>query len=117
MDSAIHIHGPILPQTPLPSRLPGYTEQTSVCCTVGPCWLQNCAYSHKWLKAGIERIFHAMWKLYENQLSVLAIKFYWSTATLILYDCFCTEGLGGSDRYHMTRKACNSWHEKKKKLV
>ena len=61
--------------------------------------------THKWLKAGIERIFHAMWKLYENQLSVLAIKFYWSTATLILYDCFCTEGLGGSDRYHMTRKA------------
>ena len=24
----------------------------------------------------------------------MPIKFYWSTATLTFYDCFCTEGLG-----------------------
>ena len=38
-DSAIHIHVSILLQTPLPSRLPQNTEQSSLCCTVGPCWL------------------------------------------------------------------------------
>ena len=37
-DSAIHIHVSILPQTPLPSRLP-HIEQSSLCDTVGPCWL------------------------------------------------------------------------------
>ena len=36
-DSAIHIHGSILPQTPLSSRLPGNIEQSSLCHTVGPC--------------------------------------------------------------------------------
>ena len=29
----------ILPQTPLPSRLPRNIEQSSLCYTVGPCWL------------------------------------------------------------------------------
>ena len=29
----------ILPQTPLPSRLPRNMEQSSLCYTVGPCWL------------------------------------------------------------------------------
>ena len=38
-DSAIYIHVPILPQTPLPSRLPHNVEQSSICYTVGPCWL------------------------------------------------------------------------------
>ena len=38
-DSAIHIHVSVLPQTPLPSRLPHNTEQSSLCFTVGPCWL------------------------------------------------------------------------------
>ena len=37
--SAIHIHASILPQTPLPSRLPHNTEQSSLCCTVRPCRL------------------------------------------------------------------------------
>ena len=37
--SAIHIHISILPQTPLPSRLPHIIEQSSLCYTVGPCWL------------------------------------------------------------------------------
>ena len=36
--SAIHIHVSILPQTPLPSRLPHNTEQTSLCYTGGPFW-------------------------------------------------------------------------------
>ena len=35
-DSAIHMHIAILPQTPLPSRLPHNMEQHSVCSTVGP---------------------------------------------------------------------------------
>ena len=38
-DSAIRIHVSTLPQTPLPSRLPRNSEQSSLCCTVGPCWL------------------------------------------------------------------------------
>ena len=36
-DSAIHIHVSILPQTPLPSRLPHNIEQSSLCYPVGPC--------------------------------------------------------------------------------
>ena len=32
-DSAIHIHVSILPQTPLPSRLPCNIEESSRCCT------------------------------------------------------------------------------------
>ena len=35
---AIHIHVSILPQPPLPSRLPRHTEQSSLCSTVEPCW-------------------------------------------------------------------------------
>ena len=38
-DSAIHIHVSILPQTPLPSRLPHNIEQNSLGSIVGPCWL------------------------------------------------------------------------------
>ena len=38
-DSDIRIHVSILPQTPLPSRLPHNIEQSSLCDTVGPCWL------------------------------------------------------------------------------
>ena len=43
-DSAIPIHVSILPQTPLPSRLPHNTEQSSMCYTVGPCWLSILFY-------------------------------------------------------------------------
>ena len=35
-DSAIHIHVSVLPQTPLPSRLPHNIEQSSLCSTVSP---------------------------------------------------------------------------------
>ena len=38
-NSAIHIHISILPQTPLPSRLPHNIEKSFLCYTVGPCWL------------------------------------------------------------------------------
>ena len=38
-DWAIHLCVSILPQTPLASRLPHNTEQSSLCCTVGPRWL------------------------------------------------------------------------------
>ena len=38
-DSVIRMHVSILPQTPLPSRLPHNIEQSSLCYTVGPCWL------------------------------------------------------------------------------
>ena len=38
-DSAIYIHVSILPQTPLPSRLPHNIKQSFLCYTVGPCWL------------------------------------------------------------------------------
>ena len=38
-DSAIYTHVTILLQAPLPSRLPHNIEQSSLCHTVGPCWL------------------------------------------------------------------------------
>ena len=38
-ESVIHMHVPILSQTPLPFRLPHNIEQSSMCYTVGPCWL------------------------------------------------------------------------------
>ena len=38
-NSATHIQASLLPHTPYPSRLPHSTEQTSMCCTVGPYWL------------------------------------------------------------------------------
>ena len=44
-DSAIHIHVSILPQTPLPSRLPHNIEQSSLCCTKATCTDKNiCAH-------------------------------------------------------------------------
>ena len=36
---ALYIHVSIFPQVPLPSRLPHNIEQSSMCYTVGPCWL------------------------------------------------------------------------------
>ena len=38
-DSALHGQVSILPQTPLPSRLPHNIEQSCLCYTVGPFWL------------------------------------------------------------------------------
>jgi len=38
-DPALHIHVSILPQTPLPSRLPYDIEQSSLCYTALPWWL------------------------------------------------------------------------------
>ena len=38
-DSARHVHAFILLQTPLPFRLAHNTEQSSLCYTVGSCWL------------------------------------------------------------------------------
>ena len=38
-DPAIHTHVCNLPQIPLPSRLPHDIEPSSLCYTVGPCWL------------------------------------------------------------------------------
>ena len=47
-NSAIQIHGSILPQTPLPSRLSNNIEQSYLCTAVGPCWLyifkHSCVY-------------------------------------------------------------------------
>ena len=50
-DSAMHIYVSILPQTLLPYRLLHNSEQSSLCCTIGPCWLPilniaECVYSH-----------------------------------------------------------------------
>ena len=35
----MHTHMSLLPQSPLPSRLPHNIEQSSTSYTVGPCWL------------------------------------------------------------------------------
>ena len=46
-ESAIHIHESILPPSLLPSRLAHDIEQSSMCYTVGPCWLpilQQCVH-------------------------------------------------------------------------
>ena len=40
-DSAIHKHVSVLPQPPLPPRPPRNSEQSSLCCTAGPCWPSN----------------------------------------------------------------------------
>ena len=40
-DSVIHIHASILFQILFPFRLLQNIEQSSVCYTVGPCWLSN----------------------------------------------------------------------------
>ena len=40
-DSAIYIHVSIFPQTPVPSKLPRNTEQSSLCYIVGPRWLST----------------------------------------------------------------------------
>ena len=50
-DSAMHIYVSILPQTLLPYRLLHNSEQSSLCCTIGPCWLPivniaECVYDH-----------------------------------------------------------------------
>ena len=49
-DSVIHIHGSILLSTPLPSRLPHHSRQSSMCDTVGPWWLsilkKQCVQDH-----------------------------------------------------------------------
>ena len=37
--TGIHIHASIFPQNPFPSRLTHNIEQSSLCSTVGPCWL------------------------------------------------------------------------------
>ena len=39
MDSALHIHVSILPETLLPSSLVHNIEQSSMCYTIGLCWL------------------------------------------------------------------------------
>ena len=38
-DPAMHKPVSTLPQIPLPSRLPHNIEQSSLCCSGGPCWL------------------------------------------------------------------------------
>ena len=43
-DSAMYIHVSILPQIPLPSRLLHNIEQSSMCCTIGPCWFLRAVY-------------------------------------------------------------------------
>ena len=40
-NSAIHTHVSIFPQTPLPSSLPHSIEQSSLCYTIGPCWIST----------------------------------------------------------------------------
>ena len=57
-DSAIHIHVSILSQTSLPSRLPHNIEQSSLCYTVGPCWLSilNIAVQPSFWTVGTEPI-------------------------------------------------------------
>ena len=47
-DTAVHTLVSILLQTPLPFRLPHNIEQSSLCYSVGPCWLSilNTVYVH-----------------------------------------------------------------------
>ena len=45
-DATKHIHVSIHPQTTIPARLPHTIEQSSLCCTVGPCWLSMYIHVH-----------------------------------------------------------------------
>ena len=59
-DSAIHIRVSTLPQTPLPSRLPHDTEQSSLSFTVGPCWisvLNTAGPSRRWCRHPLRASF------------------------------------------------------------
>ena len=47
--SAIPIYLSILPQTPLPFKLPHNTEQSSMYCRVGPCWLSILNIAVSWM--------------------------------------------------------------------
>ena len=51
-DSGIHIHVSILPPTPLPARPPDNIKQSSLCCTVGPCWLSCMTFYYICLMVG-----------------------------------------------------------------
>ena len=55
-DSAIHIDISLLPQTPLPSRLPHDIGQNSMCSTVGPCWLTILNIAVFWVAAAKQRL-------------------------------------------------------------
>ena len=55
-DSVIQTHASISPKPPLPSRLLQNTEQSSMCCAVGPYWLSilnialcACLFQTSWL--------------------------------------------------------------------
>ena len=63
-DSAIHTYVSILPQTPLPSRMPYNIEQSSLCYTVGPCWLSilNIAVCGLMLKLKLQYFGQLMWR-------------------------------------------------------
>ena len=52
-DSAIHIHISNLPHTPFPSRLSYKIDQSSMCYTVGPCWLSFFFLIFKYLFANL----------------------------------------------------------------
>jgi len=52
---------PSHPPTPLPSRLPHHIEQSSLCCTVGSCWLGSLGW----------HVHTAMFKVDNHQLFYL----------------------------------------------
>ena len=69
-NSAVHMPPSILPPTPLPSRLPHNTEQSSLCSTVGPCHTE-------WSKSDREKIPYDtpyMWKLKGNATNELYLQ-------------------------------------------
>ena len=57
-DSATHINVSILPQAPLPSRLPPNIEQTSLCYTKAACTDKNVCAHGDGGKTGIPSTYH-----------------------------------------------------------
>ena len=53
-DSLIHIHVSTLFQIPFPNRLLQNIEESSLCYTVGPCWLSILYIAGGWEGAGID---------------------------------------------------------------
>ena len=62
-NSAIHICLSILPQTPIPPRLPHNIEQSSLCYTIGPCLLSilNTALNPAFLRHSFEASGEALY--------------------------------------------------------
>ena len=73
------IHVSILPQTPLPSRLPHNPGQSSLCYPVGPCGLSILKYNHMYLLIANSAAISSAWGFWVRIAGVEVVKFGYSS--------------------------------------